>query len=69
MLPITGQGQEDPVKVETLLLKVCHKKRKDVSCPVLTVGIMYVPIEITLSPSFHHNVKLMFLLFHIRIAI
>ncbi|RZF43138.1 hypothetical protein LSTR_LSTR012558 [Laodelphax striatellus] len=34
-----------PVKVETLLLKICHKKRKDVSCPVRTVtyGTSYVP--------------------------
>lgn len=43
----SSQGQEDPVKVETLLLKVCHKKRKDVSCPVLTVslGTSYVPLN------------------------
>ncbi|XP_075225635.1 polycomb protein Su(z)12 [Lycorma delicatula] len=36
---------EEPVKVETLLLKICHKKRKEVSCPVMTVslGSSYVP--------------------------
>ncbi|KAK9502360.1 hypothetical protein O3M35_011150 [Rhynocoris fuscipes] len=38
-------SQQEPVKVETLLLKICHKKRKDVSCPVMTVslGTSYVP--------------------------
>ncbi|KAL1129190.1 hypothetical protein AAG570_013720 [Ranatra chinensis] len=41
----SGISQEEPVKVETLLLKICHKKRKDVSCPVMTVslGTSYVP--------------------------
>ncbi|XP_014473293.1 PREDICTED: polycomb protein suz12-B isoform X2 [Dinoponera quadriceps] len=40
---------QDPVKVETLLLKICHKKRKDVSSP-----IMQVPIgtsEVPINPS------------------
>ncbi|XP_054285941.1 polycomb protein suz12-B-like isoform X2 [Macrosteles quadrilineatus] len=39
-----GESQPDPVQVETLLLKICHKKRKDVSCPVQTksLGTCYV---------------------------
>ncbi|XP_018340905.1 PREDICTED: polycomb protein suz12-B isoform X1 [Trachymyrmex septentrionalis] len=38
---------QDPVKVETLLLKICHKKRKDVSSPVMqvSVGTSEVPIN------------------------
>jgi len=31
--------QQDPVKVETLLLKICHKKRKDVSSPIMQVSM------------------------------
>lgn len=40
-----GDTHEEPVKVETLLLKICHKKRKDVSSPVstLSVGTCHVP--------------------------
>lgn len=36
---------KEPVKVETLLLKICHKKRKDTSLPVMsvTVGTSIVP--------------------------
>lgn len=30
---------QEPVKVETLLLKICHKKRKDVSSPIMQVGM------------------------------
>jgi len=30
---------QEPVKVETLLLKICHKKRKDVSSPIMQVSI------------------------------
>ncbi|XP_014260989.1 polycomb protein suz12 isoform X2 [Cimex lectularius] len=40
-------AQQEPVKVESLLLKVCHKKRKEVSCPVMKVslGTSYVPFN------------------------
>jgi len=31
---------QEPVKVETLLLKICHKKRKDVSSPIMQVSIL-----------------------------
>ncbi|PNF35214.1 Polycomb protein suz12-B [Cryptotermes secundus] len=43
---------QEPVKVETLLLKICHKKRKDVSSPIMqmSVGISEVPI----NPSEDH---------------
>ncbi|KAJ9575928.1 hypothetical protein L9F63_007240, partial [Diploptera punctata] len=43
---------QEPVKVETLLLKICHKKRKDVSSPIMqmTVGVSEVPI----NPSEDH---------------
>jgi polycomb protein SUZ12 len=30
---------QEPVKVETLLLKICHKKRKDVSSPIMQVSM------------------------------
>ncbi|XP_072763589.1 polycomb protein suz12-B [Anoplolepis gracilipes] len=38
---------QEPVKVETLLLKICHKKRKDVSSPIMqvSVGTSEVPIN------------------------
>ncbi|XP_015517964.1 polycomb protein suz12-B isoform X2 [Neodiprion pinetum] len=38
---------QEPVKVETLLLKICHKKRKDVSLPIMqvSVGTSEVPIN------------------------
>jgi hypothetical protein len=32
-------AHQEPVKVETLLLKICHKKRKDVSSPIMQVSI------------------------------
>lgn len=32
---IAVETPQDPVKVETLLLKICHKKRKDVSSPIM----------------------------------
>lgn len=31
------ETNQEPVKVETLLLKICHKKRKDVSLPIMQV--------------------------------
>ncbi|XP_001605309.1 polycomb protein suz12-B isoform X2 [Nasonia vitripennis] len=41
------EAPQDPVKVETLLLKICHKKRKDVSSPIMqvSVGTSEVPIN------------------------
>ncbi|XP_012527671.1 polycomb protein suz12-B isoform X3 [Monomorium pharaonis] len=44
---IVAQVSQDPVKVETLLLKICHKKRKDVSSPIMqvSVGTSEVPIN------------------------
>lgn len=35
---IVVEISQDPVKVETLLLKICHKKRKDVSSPIMQVS-------------------------------
>ncbi|XP_076639702.1 polycomb protein Su(z)12 isoform X3 [Colletes latitarsis] len=42
-----AEAPQDPVKVETLLLKICHKKRKDVSSPIMqvSVGTSEVPIN------------------------
>ncbi|XP_066603808.1 polycomb protein suz12-B [Prorops nasuta] len=40
---------QDPVKVETLLLKICHKKRKDVSSPIMQVSIG--TSEVPINPS------------------
>ncbi|XP_076280853.1 polycomb protein Su(z)12 [Lasioglossum baleicum] len=42
-----AETPQDPVKVETLLLKICHKKRKDVSSPIMqvSVGTSEVPIN------------------------
>ncbi|XP_026274785.1 polycomb protein suz12-A isoform X1 [Frankliniella occidentalis] len=37
--PATGEVPREPVKVETLLLKICHKKRKDTTTPVMTVTV------------------------------
>lgn len=39
---ITVEASQDPVKVETLLLKICHKKRKDVSSPIMQVSLSFV---------------------------
>uniref|UniRef100_A0A8D9AV26 Polycomb protein SUZ12 n=2 Tax=Cacopsylla melanoneura TaxID=428564 RepID=A0A8D9AV26_9HEMI len=38
---------EDQVKVDTMLLKLCHKKRKDVKCPVFTenIGTSYISVN------------------------
>ncbi|KAK3928736.1 Polycomb protein suz12 [Frankliniella fusca] len=37
--PATGDVPKEPVKVETLLLKICHKKRKDSITPIMTVTV------------------------------
>ncbi|XP_046404195.1 polycomb protein suz12-A isoform X2 [Ischnura elegans] len=41
------EGPQDPVLVETYLVKICHKKRKDVSSPIMQVcvGTSEVPIN------------------------
>ncbi|KAI4493143.1 hypothetical protein M0802_009560 [Mischocyttarus mexicanus] len=38
------EASQDPVKVETLLLKICHKKRKDVSSPIMQVSLSSINI-------------------------
>lgn len=35
-LPVE-EPQENPVKVDTILLTICHKKRKDVTTPIMQV--------------------------------
>uniref|UniRef100_A0A8C2J6B8 SUZ12 polycomb repressive complex 2 subunit a n=1 Tax=Cyprinus carpio TaxID=7962 RepID=A0A8C2J6B8_CYPCA len=42
-----SENEENSVSVEVLLVKVCHKKRKDVSCPVKQVptGKKQVPLN------------------------
>ncbi|KAI2666183.1 Polycomb protein suz12-A [Labeo rohita] len=42
-----SENEENSVSVEVLLVKVCHKKRKDVSCPVRQVptGKKQVPLN------------------------
>ncbi|KAI5695402.1 hypothetical protein M8J76_004353 [Diaphorina citri] len=42
-----AEFSEDQVKVDTMLLKLCHKKRKDVKCPVFTenIGTSYISIN------------------------
>ncbi|XP_066993740.2 polycomb protein suz12-B [Anabrus simplex] len=43
---------QEPVKVETLLLKICHKKRKDVSSPFMQVSVG--TSEVPINPSEDH---------------
>jgi polycomb protein SUZ12 len=45
-------GEQEPVKLETILHKICHKKRKDVTSPSLQVilGSSDVPV----NPSEDH---------------
>ncbi|XP_053594870.1 polycomb protein suz12-B isoform X2 [Microplitis demolitor] len=43
---------QDPVKVETLLLKICHKKRKDVTSPIMQVSVG--TSEVPINPSEDH---------------
>ncbi|KAG7238955.1 hypothetical protein INR49_030505 [Caranx melampygus] len=45
------ENEQNSVSVEVLLVKVCHKKRKDVSCPVKQVptGKKQVPLNPDLS--------------------
>jgi hypothetical protein len=37
-LPVGGGDCYEPVRVETLLMKICHKKRKDVASPMMQVN-------------------------------
>ncbi|KAG8042302.1 hypothetical protein G9C98_004936 [Cotesia typhae] len=46
------EGPQDPVKVETLLLKICHKKRKDVTSP--TMQVSFGTSEVPINPSEDH---------------
>ncbi|XP_049778791.1 polycomb protein suz12-B [Schistocerca cancellata] len=43
------EAHHEPVKVETLLLKICHKKRKDVSSPFMQVSVG--TSEVAINPS------------------
>ncbi|KAK7867008.1 hypothetical protein R5R35_006872 [Gryllus longicercus] len=46
------ETHQEPVKVETLLLKICHKKRKDVSSPFMQVSVG--TSEVPINPSEDH---------------
>uniref|UniRef100_A0A6Q2XW26 Uncharacterized protein n=1 Tax=Esox lucius TaxID=8010 RepID=A0A6Q2XW26_ESOLU len=45
--PVDSENEQNTVSLEVLLVKVCHKKRKDVSCPVKQVptGKKQVPLN------------------------
>lgn len=43
---IVVEVSQDPVKVETLLLKICHKKRKDVSSPIMQVSAASIKFKV-----------------------
>lgn len=43
---IVVEVSQDPVKVETLLLKICHKKRKDVSSPIMQVSAVSIEFKV-----------------------
>lgn len=42
-----AEFSENQIKVDTMLLKLCHKKRKDVKCPVFTenIGTSYISVN------------------------
>lgn len=48
-----SENEQSSVTLEVLLVKVCHKKRKDVSCPIRQVptGKKQVPLNPDLSSS------------------
>ncbi|MGH0147866.1 UNVERIFIED_CONTAM: hypothetical protein FKN15_061105 [Acipenser sinensis] len=48
-----SENEQNSVSLEVLLIKVCHKKRKDVSCPVKQVptGKKQVPLNPDSSPT------------------
>ncbi|NP_001003529.1 polycomb protein suz12-A [Danio rerio] len=48
-----SENEENSVSVEVLLVKLCHKKRKDVTCPVKQVptGKKQVPLNPDISPT------------------
>uniref|UniRef100_A0A8D3DM66 Polycomb protein VEFS-Box domain-containing protein n=1 Tax=Scophthalmus maximus TaxID=52904 RepID=A0A8D3DM66_SCOMX len=67
------ENVQNSVSLEVLLVKVCHKKRKDVSCPVKQVptGKKQVPLNpdvsdgVQFEPSNSHTVKSYSLLFRV----
>ncbi|XP_073419918.1 polycomb protein SUZ12 [Dendrobates tinctorius] len=50
---LNSENEQNSVTLEVLLVKVCHKKRKDVSCPIRQVptGKKQVPLNPDLSHS------------------
>ncbi|XP_029456571.1 polycomb protein SUZ12 isoform X2 [Rhinatrema bivittatum] len=48
-----SENEQNSVTLEVLLVKVCHKKRKDVSCPIRQVptGKKQVPLNPDLNPT------------------
>ncbi|KAM4692446.1 polycomb protein SUZ12 [Rhinophrynus dorsalis] len=48
-----SENEQNSVTLEVLLVKVCHKKRKDVSCPIRQVptGKKQVPLNPDLNPA------------------
>ncbi|KAJ8687893.1 hypothetical protein QAD02_023688 [Eretmocerus hayati] len=46
------EAPQDPVKVEVLLVKICHKKRKDVSSQIMQVSMG--TSEVPINPSENH---------------
>ncbi|XP_065211884.1 polycomb protein Suz12 [Planococcus citri] len=49
------EGNTESVKVETLLLKICHKKRKESNCPVMTksYGTVVAPCNPAVNDTSH----------------
>uniref|UniRef100_A0A3Q2YA57 SUZ12 polycomb repressive complex 2 subunit b n=1 Tax=Hippocampus comes TaxID=109280 RepID=A0A3Q2YA57_HIPCM len=58
-----SENEQNSVSLEVLLVKVCHKKRKDVSCPVKQVPTVVSSNEF--EPSNSHMVKSYSLLFRV----
>ncbi|CAL1601611.1 unnamed protein product [Knipowitschia caucasica] len=58
-----SENDQSSVSLEVLLVKVCHKKRKDVSCPVKQVPTVVSSNEF--EPSNSHMVKSYSLLFKV----
>ncbi|XP_061687227.1 polycomb protein suz12-B isoform X3 [Syngnathoides biaculeatus] len=61
-----SENEQNSVSLEVLLVKVCHKKRKDVSCPVKQVPTVVSSNEF--EPSNSHMVKSYSLLFRVSRA-
>ncbi|CAB0041338.1 unnamed protein product [Trichogramma brassicae] len=47
---------QDPVTVETYLVKICHKKRKDVSTPIMQVSVGSAKIPVNPTTQATNNV-------------